>query len=179
MSTKTDKIYYKGTIPNRSESKSLLNKAGDFLIVKREIPRLLILRCPCGCGDDLIINLDERAGPAWRLYYRKGEYSLYPSYWRDSACRSHFIIWNNNVYLFSKDDQLDEEWSVSQKTEDYILQVLKKDKFTHYRELADACGIVPWESLQACYQLLKKGLCIANDKLPKELFKKPNIIPRN
>ena len=68
MELRAIKITYKGSVSNRSDSKDLITDPGDMVIVKRGVPRLLILRCPCGCGDDLIINLDKRSGPAWRLY---------------------------------------------------------------------------------------------------------------
>ena len=33
---------------------------GEFVIVERGKPRLIVMRCPCGCGDHLFINVDER-----------------------------------------------------------------------------------------------------------------------
>src|ERR1700721_1607132 len=112
MKKKAASISYQGTIKQRGQSNERLSKAGDFVIVKRGVARLLILRCPCGCGDDLLINLDGRSGAAWRMYKKLSKYSLYPSYWRDTACGSHFIIWNNIIYWFSENDEIIEYWDV-------------------------------------------------------------------
>lgn len=172
MKTQIKNIFYKGAIKNRTESKDLLLNPGDFVIVERGVPRLLILRCPCGCGDDLLINLDKRSGPAWRLYSKSKSFSLFPSYWRDTACGSHFIIWENRIYWCYRRNELDESWTVSERIENKVLEVLKENEYIHYIELADDCGLIPWESLQACKQLSKKGLCVANNDQPKEYFKK-------
>ncbi len=172
MPQRVNQIYYKETIENRSNSKDLLFKAGDFVIVKRGIPRLLILRCPCGCGDDLLINLDKRSGKAWRLYSRFESFSLFPSYWRDTACGSHFIIWENRIYWCYRTNELDEGWRVNERIENKVLEVLKENEYRHYIELADECGLIPWECLQACKQLSRKGLCISKNGVSKEQFKK-------
>ena len=169
---RVNKITYKGTIQNRNESKDLLSNPGDLAIVIRGIPRLVILRCPCGCGEDLLINLDKRAGPAWRLYLKFKSYTLYPSYWRDAGCNSHFILWNNRIHWFGRDNESNEDLAVSKQIEDKILAVLKENKFTHYLELADECELDPWECLQACKQLSKKGLCKSKKGKYNEYFKK-------
>src|SRR5690242_11685633 len=174
MKTKTDSIYFKGIIHNRSDSNDLLFNPGDLVIVKRGIERLIILRCPCGCGDDLLINLDKRAGKAWRLYSKFKSYTLYPSYWRDNGCHSHFILWDNKIYWFGRDIESNECIAVSKQIENKILEVLKEDEFTHYLDLADECGLDPWECLQACKQISKKGLCKAKKGKYKEYFKKTN-----
>src|SRR4051812_11259671 len=106
MSYRATTISYKGTIKSRSES-GVLIEPGDYVIVERGAPRLIVMRCPCGCGDDLLINLDARSGPAWRFYSKQSGNSLHPSYWRSSACKSHFIIWNNKIYWCSSDDDED------------------------------------------------------------------------
>jgi len=132
MKTQAKHIFYKGTIKNRSDSKDLLFKPGDFVIVEREIPRLFILRCPCGCGDDLLINLDKRSGPAWRLYSKSKKYSLYPSYWRDTACGSHFIIWSSKIYWCYRTNETEENWTVNEIIENRVLELLNQDEFIHY-----------------------------------------------
>lgn len=170
MKTQATNILYKGTIKNRTDSKDLLFNPGDLVIVKREIPRLLILLCPCGCGDDLLINLDKRSGPAWRYYLKSGSFSLFPSYWRDTACGSHFIIWKNRIYWCYGRNELDENCTVSEQVENRVLEVLKENEYIHYIEIADQCGLIPWESLQACKQLSKKRLCKAKDDLFNEYF---------
>lgn len=54
------------------------------------------MACPDGCGSILTVNLDPRAGKAWRLYDR-GNKTLFPSVWRDSGCEAHFIVWRDRI----------------------------------------------------------------------------------
>ena len=179
MLKRANKIYYKGTIESRTKSRDLLQEPGDFVIVKRGIPRLVILCCPCGCGDDLLINLDKRSGPAWRLYSKNGKYTLFPSYWRDTKCKSHFIIWNNRIYWCYSNYEYDQDWTVGEEVEIIVLEMLKQDEFKSYLEIADESGLLPWETLQACEQLSKRGLCIPKNGRPHEYFKKVIIRPQN
>src|SRR5256885_6078872 len=95
MQTRTERVRFRGKVETRDSASSLLSQSGDAVIVERGKPRLLILRCPCGCGDDLLINLDRRAGKAWHLYQKRKRLTLYPSYWRDDGCGSQFILWND------------------------------------------------------------------------------------
>jgi hypothetical protein len=172
MSEKSKKAVFKGKIQTRANAKGLLVQPGDFVVVEREIPRLMILRCPCGCGDDLLINLDRRSGPAWRLYIKSGKFTLSPSYWRDSACGSHFIIWENQVYWCSNDWDFDTFWSINEEIEDEILSVLNDQEFTHYMDIADQLDANPWDCLQACKRLNRRGVLTVKDGKTKEYFKK-------
>ncbi len=70
-------------------------------VVERGRPRSVVLQCPCGCGELLVLNVDRAAGSAWRLRRREGRITLMPSVWRTSGCRSHFILWENRVWLCS------------------------------------------------------------------------------
>jgi hypothetical protein len=162
MKVRATKLTHKGTVTARSAASELLVNPGDVVVVEREIPRMLVLRCPCGCRDDLIINLDQRSGPAWRFYSKSTGYSLYPSYWRDSDCESHFIIWSSRIYwCYSRYDVSDNLDEVTEQIENAIMNVLKADEFIHYLDIADECGLIPWECLQACKQLTNKGLCVS------------------
>ena len=73
----------------------ILHEPGEAVLVSRGHDRLLVMRCPCACGDDIIVNLDREAGPAWVLYQRRRGTSLYPSVWRDTGCGSHFVVWED------------------------------------------------------------------------------------
>src|SRR5882672_3763179 len=95
---RVDRVVFRGTFAQRDEAAQHLPTTGDAALVVRGMPRLLLLRCPCGCGDLLVLNLDRRAGPAWRYYLRNERVTLFPSYWRESACESHFILWNNSIF---------------------------------------------------------------------------------
>jgi hypothetical protein len=78
-------------------------------LVERGVRRALVFRCPSGCGDVLSINLDARAGPAWRLRLSQRGVTLMPSVWRTEGCRSHFVLWNNTIWWCRIGDD-DEQW---------------------------------------------------------------------
>jgi hypothetical protein len=174
LMTKSRRVYYKGSVSSRNEVGKYLLDPGDFVIIERGVPRYMVLLCPCGCGDELVINLDKRAGPAWRLYQNFGCYTLYPSYWKDSGCGSHFIIWNNRIHWFDNSYEWDDEWGVTEEIEKAVLCVLKNEEYIHYLQLADESGILPWECLQACRQLVEKRQCVPNDGDNQVYFKKAN-----
>ena len=159
MKVRVNKIIFRGKVETRDAASPLLVSSGDFVIVERGKPRLMVLRCPCGCGDDLLINVDRRVGKAWRYYRNQYGMSLYPSYWRDTACESHFIIWNNNIYWCSGwETEGSDTWSISPDVEGAVLKNLSMDHYTKYYDLAEKLELIPWEVLQACRQLAKRGL---------------------
>jgi hypothetical protein len=127
------------------------------------------MHCPCGCEDTLVINLDKRAGPAWRIYRRGEALSLFSSYWRDTKCESHFILWKNKICWCSWDD--DSYWSNSNGIEERVLHALP-EHFIPYHELAEQLQEVPWDVLQACHALVRKKRAAANDPLRKGEFKR-------
>jgi hypothetical protein len=150
-------VVFRGKVKRRDLGAPLLSAPGDAILVERGKPRLLILRCPCGCGDDLLINLDKRVGPAWHYYRNRSGLTLYPSYWRDDGCSSHFIVWNNHIYWcygWESDESYD--WSVSADTEEAVFRLLPKDHFVKYEDVAEQLGLIPWEVLQACRQLVRR-----------------------
>jgi hypothetical protein len=165
VKVRVNKIVFRGKVETRDAAAPILQHGGEFVIVERGKPRLIVLRCPCGCGDDLLINVDKRVGKAWRYYRNQHGMSLYPSYWRDTACESHFIIWNNNIYWCSGwETEGSDSWSVSAELEQTVLNNLSPDQFTKYYDLADKLDLIPWEVLQACRQLARRGLVEAGEK---------------
>jgi hypothetical protein len=122
---------------------------------------MLVMSCPCGCGDELPINLDGRAGPAWSMYRTRAGLTIYPSVWRESGCESHFVLWRDEIYLFGRrEDDLelaspDEDQSTLL---DDVLARLLPDHFVRFSELAEALDAVPWDVLMACRSLVRRGL---------------------
>ncbi len=58
----------------------------------------LTLLCPCGCGDLLYANLIPDHYPYWVYRIgRKRRISVYPSFHRKDACRSHFVITDGKI----------------------------------------------------------------------------------
>lgn len=158
--SKVDRLRLVGTFENRDDAALALEHTGDMALVRRGIPRLLVIRCPCGCGDNLIVNLDPRAGSAWRSYVRNDHVTLFPSYWRDSACGSHFILWSNRVHWCTWEHDED-FWADTSLIQDRVLAGLTS-QFMPYQDLAETIGEIPWEVLQACHDLSRKGLAEAN-----------------
>ena len=154
---KANKIVLHKPISSLSEARSLLQKPGEAVLIVRGKPRNLALRCPCGCGDFLIINLDPQAGKAWRAYNRKRGLSLYPSIWRETGCESHFIISQNDIWWcdWEEDYNASDFDSQLQQT---ILPHLCTEKFVPFEEIAAEIDEVPWLVLVACRELVRRGL---------------------
>lgn len=161
-------------VQSRGEAIGLLKVPGDAVLIERGRPRWLLLACPCGCGDEIPINLDRRAAAAWRIYRNdKQGLSLYPSVWRDTGCESHFIIWRGQINLFRRwipEDQ----WSGSQETllvlSDGILRTMPKSGYASLVELADKLEEVPWDVLDACRHLVRKGILIEGTGKQRSTF---------
>lgn len=159
MPTKNLKLV--GTIRSRADAVGLLKSPGDAVVIERGRPRWLLLACPCGCGEELPINLDARAGPAWRIYRQKktGEVSVYPSVWRDVGCGSHFIIWSDQVFLFGgDDDELGDFPTAASVLSPLVFDHLSTESHSSYADVAEALGEIPWDVLSACRALVRKGL---------------------
>jgi hypothetical protein len=156
---RADKIRLTGVYTSRGEAAESLQIPGDTALVRRGVARILLMNCPCTCGDLLVINLDPRAGPAWRIYRRGAAVSLYPSYWRDTKCQSHFILWRNQIHWCDWDDEW--IWTSSNSIEKRVLELLT-DQFVNYENIADKLQEVPWDVLQACRSLVRKGSAVRN-----------------
>lgn len=152
-------ITLKAEAAHRWEADQHLKMPGDSVIVRRRHLRSLAVACPDGCGENLTINLDPAAGPAWRLYQRRRGLTLFPSVWRDTGCGSHFIIWNDKIIWCDQEDDLG-ELRHSRSTESRVLSVLKPDRFQNVADIADMLDEMPWDIDQACRELTRKGLII-------------------
>lgn len=142
---------------SRSEASIQLDSPGDAVLITRGRPRWLVLKCPCGCEDEIPINLDERAGKAWRIFNSKeNEVSIYPSIWRETGCLSHFIIHNDKILLFTYGES---RIGSTGRTRDVrliarrVIDVLELNSWTHYVQVADELDENPWDVLDACLHL--------------------------
>jgi Family of unknown function (DUF6527) len=163
MRSRVRRIQFKGVADSRDTALPLLSDTGDVAVINRGRPRFIVIRCPCGCGENLFANLDRRAGPAWRLYHKRNKLTLFPSYWREDACESHFILWNDRIFWCDFEEDGDDLWSVDSSIEESVLKILSHDEFIKYATIADQLDLIPWEALQACRQLESKGL-VAGEK---------------
>jgi hypothetical protein len=155
------KLKLQRPVPTVHQGIPLLRKPGDAVIVERGRPRHLLIACPCGCGEAYPVNLDPRTGPAWRLRTNRGSSSvtLFPSVWRESGCRSHFIIWRDHILLFDEADH----GGLSLTSQEYdsltgeILGRVEGVGFFEPAAMAEAIDADPWDVMTACRMLAKGG----------------------
>ena len=64
----------------------------------KELPKWALMRCPCGCGEILILSLMKRFRNYWQYETDTwGRITLTPSVWKNDGCRSHFILKKGKV----------------------------------------------------------------------------------
>lgn len=161
MKKSAEMVSFKGKVTTRGEASALISAPGDAALVERGRPRLLLLNCPCGCGQHFPINLDPRAGPAWRLYWNhKRELTLYPSVWRESDCMSHYVIWRNRIFLFGRyEDDLDAAPQPDETVRliDAVRERLPVTGLVSFSQIADELEAIPWDVLMVCRRLVRAG----------------------
>ena len=153
--TKTRILAFLGQTEGRGEASQLLKKPGDAVVVFRGQPRWFVLSCPCGCGEEISVNLDHRTGPAWRSYQTAHGFTLFPSIWREIGCRSHFIIWADRILWF---DGADFEFDESYLEQEVLPLLTSRER--SYEELAAVLQQIPWGVLSAARGLVRRGLAI-------------------
>ena len=130
----------------------------------------MVMACPDGCGEMLTINLDGRAGKAWRFYAQGNDLSLFPSVWRDSGCESHFILWRSRIYWCDWGDELEGPMA------EVVIKVLEAlgSQLESYTFIAERLDLVPWAVLSACSKLRRDGLAAeGKDKLRDHFMRVP------
>ena len=77
--------------------------AGTLYVAGEEsYPWAAAMRCPCGCGDVITLNLLEQASPRWQVREgHRGTITIAPSIWRTKGCRSHFFIRSGGIHWVS------------------------------------------------------------------------------
>ena len=155
----------KSVVETRAEVGSQLVVPGDAVLIVRGEPRWLLLKCPCGCDDEIPINLDRRAGKSWRIYGgRDDRLTLFPSVWRDTGCLSHFIIWNGQILLFAGRDNYTSRaprYSDLHSLATRVQEFWPHDGWVHCVEIADLLGEIPWDVLDACRYLARTGVLMS------------------
>jgi len=153
---RVDIVRFRGKVENNAAARNLLRDTGDLVLIERGRPRSIVMLCLCGCGDELVVNLDARAGPAWYLYQNKKGTTLYPSVWRESGCGSHFIIWSSRVYWCDYESLWDAD-VIESSLDDTVSSFLDAKGFLHYKDIAVQLGEIPWDILIVCRRLVKRG----------------------
>jgi len=164
----------KAVVESRSDVGTLLEKPGDAVVIRRGIPRWMMLNCPCGCGDEVPINLDHRAGNAWRFYEGGGRgVTLFPSIWRDTSCQSHFIVWRGRILLL--DSYGEDDSPPLPGLRDLVQRVRviwPSGAMVSYVTIADTMGEIPWDVLEACRQLAREGVLVEGSGLQRTMFRR-------
>jgi hypothetical protein len=151
-------IRLRAEVEYRHEGDPLLQEPGDTVLVNRGRPRLLLIACPDGCGETLAINLDPRAGKAWRLYRKANAISLSPSVWRDGGCESHFILWRSRI-IWCDRFELDNQEPVFDPTlETEVMATLDSERYRSPHEIAEELNEIPWDVSYAARRLVDRGL---------------------
>ncbi|MBZ9852078.1 hypothetical protein LB565_29300 [Mesorhizobium sp. CA14] len=155
MLRKSYAVQFKGTVERQSEAISLVERPGDVVLVERGVPRAFVMKCPDGCGDVLTVNLDSRAGPAWRFYQREDGLTLFPSVWRDTGCGAHFIVWDDTIHWTN------DSWALRRDPSlEAAVEACLTDELVSFVDIAAALDEVPWSVLDACRSLVDGGRAI-------------------
>jgi hypothetical protein len=150
--TKAQSVAFRGVVNYHHEAVLLLHEPGDAVLVERGCERSIVLNCPDGCGDLITINLDRRAGPAWRRYGTLDELTIYPSVWRETGCESHFVIWRGAI------DWLESWWwSPPEEFVHNVKMALSRD-WQAYFDIAERIGEIPWDVASACRELVRRNV---------------------
>lgn len=60
---------------------------------------MIAFKCPCNCGEIIQLNLLPDAFPQWSMSLdKKNRISLYPSIWRKTGCKSHFLVKRGKIF---------------------------------------------------------------------------------
>ncbi len=134
-------VCHLGTAARYSEAMERLKQPGDYVLVVRGTPRGIVMSCPDDCGEHVM----------------GGKLSIYPSVWRDSGCRAHFIIVRDRIYWCDSDRagapaQVEESLMIG------VLEHLNHVTALHYEAIAASLGAIPWEVVWACAALERAGL---------------------
>lgn len=167
-------IDLKAEVNSRAGASGYLREAADAVLIQRGAPRWLLLKCPCGCGEEIPVNLDPRAGKAWRIYRESGaRLTLFPSVWRDTGCKAHFIIWRSRILLFENNRTYGSAPHLRLEVRALASRVLDAwpvGRLVPYLEVADALGEIPWDVQEVCRYLVKSGALIEGREPQRGMF---------
>lgn len=142
----------------RDQAEAILNVPGDASMVFRARPRSIVMACPDGCGETLVINLDSRADKAWRFDMRGEGLTLFPSVWREGGCESHFIVWRGHILWCDRFERGNREPPYNPETEAAVLGAMDEVQPRNTVELADAIDELVWEVNRVAGRLVGRGL---------------------
>ena len=152
------KIRHCGVAEYRDEAEALLGKVGDAATVMRGVLRSVVMQCPDGCGEILVINLDPRAGKAWRIDMRHNKMTIVPSVWREGGCEAHFIVWRDNIIWCDRHWRHNVEPPYDPALEKHVLGALETNRDRTIWDISNALDEIYWDVLRAVQNLVEQGL---------------------
>lgn len=147
-----------GDAEYRDQAEAILNAPGDTSMVFRSRPRSIVMACPDGCGETLVINLDSRADKAWRFDLRGEGLTLFPSVWREGGCESHFIVWRGHILWCDRFERGNREPPYNPEVEAAVLSAMDEVQPRNAVELADAIDELVWDVNRVGHRLVGQGL---------------------
>lgn len=85
-------------IKNIEDVPAIISDNTIFIIQDGNEPELIAFKCPCGCNENILLNLLKDARPQWRFRINQNKMiDINPSIWRKRGCKSHFFIKNGIV----------------------------------------------------------------------------------
>ena len=156
-------IGLRGRAEHHADAVALIPNAGDAAMVVRGGLRSVAIRCPDGCGEVISVNLDPRSGPAWKLFERDDSVTIYPSVWKESGCKAHFIVWRNSLLWC---DTFDSPHWRDDQIKRLVHQILPGFglEHAHFADLAAKLNLIPWEVLWACQSLVTDRVAVSSAK---------------
>lgn len=171
--TRVRRVRLKGIVSSHHEAITLATEPGDVAIVKRDVARSFVMRCPDCCGEAITLNLDARTDKAWRVYQSARGLTLFPSVWRDTGCHSHFIVWNDVIWWVDFFDMEKSDWEEERRLlEERVWRTLRPDALTDFVQIADVLTEIPWAVLDACRGLVRSGRAAAGEGSMKNSFRR-------
>ena len=165
-------ITLRAEVQHRHDGERLLRIPGDAVLVRRSQPRALLIACPDGCGETLAVNLDPRAGPAWRMYGSDKAVTLSPSVWRQGGCGSHFIVWRGRIIWCDRFEEENQEPAYDAALEARVLAIMDIARFRSSHELADQLNEIPWDISRCARNLVARGLAESGIGAKRDTFRK-------
>ena len=97
--------------------------------------------------------------PTLFLHFRGNQHlTLFPSIWRDTGCKSHFVIWRNRILMFGL-GRVSGEAPVEEvdirSLANRVLEAWPTSGLMSYADVADSIGEIPWDVQEACRALVK------------------------
>jgi hypothetical protein len=93
-----EQTYTLQSFEDRSAAANAARRNGVAALVRvADRDKWLLLRCPCGCGQQIALNLMHSHNPFWRIEVRsRASFSVHPSV-DSTTCGAHFWLRDGRV----------------------------------------------------------------------------------